>query len=90
MLEVTLSPEGRWRRRYLTVQNGLLLIFPKVESKYATARVRLPHHGIHSAVSDTNLPMTFKLTRRSKVTLYLKVGKIYLSLNERLIRTNRP
>jgi len=67
MLEVTLNPESRWRRRWLTVQvikvnyvvhivlrnlfaqDGLLLIFPRPESKFATARVRLPHHGLHGA-----------------------------------------
>lgn len=73
MLEVTLSPESRWRRRYLTIQDGLLLIFPKAESKLATARVKLPHHGLHSADAETGKPFSFKLTRKSKTTLYMKV-----------------
>ncbi len=56
------------------LQDGLLLIFPRPDSKFATARVRLPHHGLHPADEETGLKFSFKLTRRSKVTLYMKVG----------------
>eukprot|EP00095_Tigriopus_kingsejongensis_P008460 maker-scaffold18_size714446-snap-gene-2.11 protein:Tk08460 transcript:maker-scaffold18_size714446-snap-gene-2.11-mRNA-1 annotation:"---NA---" len=72
IMEVTLSPESRWRRRFLTVQDGLLLIFPKPDSKFASARVKLPHHGLHSAEEETGMSLTFKITRKSKTTLYMK------------------
>lgn len=75
LLDVTLNAESRWRRRYLTVQGGLLLIFPRRESKFATARVRLPHHGLHGAHGETGQRLAFKITRRAKVTLYMKVGR---------------
>jgi len=69
---VTLNPSSsRWRRRHLTVQEGLLLVFPRPESKFATARVRLPQHTL---VVDEEEGI-FKLVRKSKVTLYMKVGE---------------
>ena len=44
--------------------------------QFATARVRLAHHGLHGAEEETGGErLAFKLTRRkAKVTLYLKVG----------------
>jgi hypothetical protein len=43
--------------------------------RFATARVKLPHHGLHGADEETGERFAFKLTRRAKVTLYLKVGR---------------
>ena len=111
---VSLTEEGRWRRRYLAlypicdedntisdvrtntirdINRPQILIFPRQSAKMATARIRLTSsHGIQSDTGTSyghdkeedwkNLTahedhlLTFKLIKRDKVTLYMKVGKI--------------
>ena len=75
------------------MQAGQLFIFPKPESRFATAKVKLPHHGLHGAEEETGERFAFKLTRKSKVTLYLKVRNRPLCLvgaNERIDRFPTP
>ena len=122
---VSLSMDGRWRRRYLAlypicdesnheterntntmkdVNRPQILIYPRQTSKTATARIRLTSsHGIqHQDVSfygrtkdeewknislldsddddrESGSQFIFKLIKRDKTTLYIKVGKFLMS-----------
>ena len=122
---VSLSMDGRWRRRYLAlypicdktshdterntntmkdVNRPQILIYPRQTSKTATARIRLTSsHGIqHQDVSfygrtkdeewknislldsddddrESGSQFIFKLIKRDKTTLYMKVGTFLLS-----------
>ena len=74
-LDVTLSPGGKWRRRFLALYSGELLIFPRRTSQAATARVKLPGHRIEACPrTETGFDFTFKLVKKNKATLYMKVG----------------
>ena len=115
---VSLTEEGRWRRRYLAlypicdednnipdvrtntirdINRPQILIFPRQSAKMATARIRLTSsHGIQSDTGTyygydkeedwKNLTfsihahqdhlLTFKLIKRDKVTIYMKVRKL--------------
>ena len=118
-LNVTLTADGRWRRRHLALypistsftdtttddrelNRPQILIFPRQSAKTATARVRLTSsHGIESengaafyaydeverwknALLPDNMgeqPLTFKLVKRNKITLFIKVSHVnYLYL----------
>ena len=122
---VSLSMDGRWRRRYLAlypicdessheterntntmkdVNRPQILIYPRQTAKTATARIRLTSsHGIqHRDVSfygrtkdeewklislfdaddddkESGSQFIFKLIKRDKTTLYIKVGTLLLS-----------
>ena len=62
--------------RIKTYVSNNLFIQATFSVQFATARVRLAHHGLHGAEEETGGErLAFKLTRRkAKVTLYLKVG----------------
>ena len=133
---VSLSMDGRWRRRYLAlypicdessheterntntmkdVNRPQILIYPRQTAKTATARIRLTSsHGIqHQDVSfygrtkdaewkrislldadddddnQSGSQFIFKLIKRDKTTLYMKVGNLlmsYLPLNHFCIK----
>lgn len=115
---VSLTLDGRWRRRYLAlyptsgdsndakdininedreINRPQILIFPRQSAKMATARIRLTSsHGIQndkgtfygydkdeswksSIFAGNNKEereqrlLTFKLVKRNKITLYMKV-----------------
>ena len=120
---VSLSMDGRWRRRYLAlypicdktshdterntntmkdVNRPQILIYPRQTAKTATARIRLTSsHGIqHQDVSfygrtkdeewkrislidvdnddmESGSQFIFKLIKRDKTTLYMKVGTFF-------------
>ena len=117
-MNVSLTPDGRWRRRYLglypiseensethrvdtntmkDINRPQILIFPRQSAKVATARIRLTSsHGIQingvtifgtdskekmknlvgskNDIETKNAEFTFKLVKRDKVTIYLKVS----------------
>ena len=119
-MNVSLTPDGRWRRRYLAlypicdelndidevdtntikdINRPQILIFPRQSAKVATARIRLTSsHGIQynefiifgndSEEKWKNLAVhnnqnkdtgyTFKLVKRDKVTIYLKVSTRFI------------
>ena len=59
ILDVTLSPKSRWRRRYLTVQSGQIFIFPRPESKVRTysPKVVFPNSVLRANIFLTQLPI---------------------------------
>ena len=117
-MNVSLTPDGRWRRRYLAlypiseensethgidtstmkdINRPQILIFPRQSAKVATARIRLTSsHGIQfngitifgtdseekiknlvgskNDIETKDNEFTFKLVKRDKVTIYLKVS----------------
>ena len=132
---VSLSMDGRWRRRYLAlypicdktshdterntntmkdVNRPQILIYPRQTAKTATARIRLTSsHGIqHQDVSfygrtkdeewkrisildaydvdeESGSQFIFKLIKRDKTTLYMKVGKFLLSYLTCIVAKNK-
>ena len=56
----------------------VLFILPRLTSHYATARVKLAKHRVEEP--QVQPALTFCLTKRKKVTIYLKVGIIPYNL----------
>ena len=69
-LNVSLTGDGKWKRRYLSLIGETLYVFPRESSEMASARVKLTH--VHD-VQGTDLQLTFILMKKSRVTLYIQV-----------------
>ena len=61
----------------------VLFILPRLTSHYATARVKLAKHRVEEP--QVQPALTFCLTKRKKVTIYLKVGIIPYNLISTLL-----
>ena len=53
-----------------------LYVFSRASAQLASAKVRLtPAHSIVDAQDETGLKFSFRLMKRTRVTLYLKVSQ---------------
>ena len=75
-LHVSLSSRGKWKSRYLSLIGDTLYVFSRASAQLASAKVRLtPAHSIVDAQDETGLKFSFRLMKRTRVTLYLKVSQ---------------